>query len=416
MIDAPTSDLLGFAVALAIGLIIGIERERRKGRGPGREPAGVRTFALASVLGAVAASIGSSGALVVGAGFVALLSISAYLQSSSADPGITTEVALMITYFLGVLSMSEPGLAAGLGVAVAILLISRDRLHRFVRDIMTEDELHDLLLFSAAAVIVLPLLEDENMGPWDSINPYEIWRLVVLVMGVSGAGYIALRTIGPRFGLPISGLGGGFVSSSATIASMGGTARSRPEMLRAAVAGAVLSTVATIIQMALVLASSSRDTLRELTPALILGGVAAGSFGAITMARLRTLDSEGAQPPGKAFRLSSAVAFAALITVITVIAAGAESEFGRAGVTLSTALAGFADTHAAAASVGSLVQDGKLAPSDAIVPVLLAMTTNTLTKAGAAITAGGGNFARPVWAGLAIVLAGLWAGGVIASQ
>jgi uncharacterized membrane protein (DUF4010 family) len=409
----PNDDVLGFALALAIGLIIGMERERRKGRGPGRGPAGIRTFALAGLLGALAAYIGSSGAVVVGAGLVALLAVAAYLRSSGSDPGITTEVALIVTFFLGVLAMSEPGLAAGLGVAVAILLTSRDQLHRFVRDIMTEDELHDLLLFAAAAVIILPLLADEYIGPWDAINPYEIWRLVVLVMGVSGAGYVALRSIGPRFGLPISGLAGGFISSSATIASMGSTARSDARMLRPAVAGAVLSTVATIVQMALVLLSSSREALSELAPALILGGAAAGGFGAVAMSRLGPVQPSAEESPGHAFRLSTAVGFAALITLITVVAAGAEAELGRAGVTLSAGLAGFADTHAAAASVGSLVEDGRLAPSDAVVPVLLAMTTNTLSKSAAALAAGGRDFARPVWAGLALVLACLWTGGVV---
>jgi uncharacterized membrane protein (DUF4010 family) len=416
VIPTPSGDLLGYIVALAIGLIIGIERERRKGRGPGREPAGIRTFALAGLLGAVIASLGSTAALIVGAVLLALLTIAAYFRSRSEDPGITTEVALIVTFFLGVLAMSEPEFAAGLGVVVAVLLTSRERLHRFVRDIMTEDELHDLLLFAASAVIVLPLLTDEDIGPWDSINPYKIWRLVVLVMGVSSLGYIALRSLGPKFGLPISGLAGGFISSSATIASMGSAARSRPEMLRAAVAGAVLSTIATIIQMALVLMSSSRDTLRELAPALVLGGIAAGGFGALMVARLRTLESPDAPPPGRAFRLSSAVIFAALITVITVVAAGAEAEFGRAGVALSAALGGFADTHAAGASVGSLVQDGKLEPWEAVVPILLAMTTNTLTKASAAIAAGGRPFARPVWVGLALVLGGLWAGGAFNLQ
>jgi uncharacterized membrane protein (DUF4010 family) len=230
---------------------------------------------------------------------------------------------------------------------------------------------------------------------------------------VSGVGYVALRSIGPRFGLPISGLAGGFVSSSATIASMGSTARSHPKALHAAVAGAVLSTVATIIQMALVLASSSRDALRELTPALILGGSAAAGFGALTMVRVASADSGTPEPPGHAFRLSSAVIFAALITVIRVVAAGAEAEFGQAGVRLSAALAGFADTHAAAASVGALVEDGKLAPSSAVVPVLLAMTTNTLTKASASAAAGGRSFARPVWIGLVVVLGGLWVGGAL---
>jgi uncharacterized membrane protein (DUF4010 family) len=413
VIPAPSDDVRGLALALAIGLIIGIERERRKGRGPTRGPAGIRTFALAGLLGAVAAYVGSSGAVAVGAGSVALLAIAAYLRTSGSDPGITTEVALIVTFFLGVLAMSEPALAAGLGVAVATLLTSRDRLHRFVRDIMTEEELHDLLLFAAAAVIILPLLNDEHIGPWDSINPYEIWRLVVLVMGVSGVGYVALRSLGPRFGLPISGLAGGFISSSATIASMGSTARSRPKTLRAAVAGAVLSTIATIIQMALVLLSSSRHALAELAPALALGGVGAVGSGGLTVSRLVGVESAGDQPPGHAFRLSSAVIFATLITVITVVAAGAEAEFGRVGVTVSAALAGFADTHAAAASVGSLVEDGRLEPADAVLPILLAMTANTLTKAIAAVATGGRDFARPVWAGLALVLTGLWTGGII---
>jgi uncharacterized membrane protein (DUF4010 family) len=413
MIASIPDDVLGFAVAIAIGLIIGTERERRKGVGPSRGPAGVRTFTLAAVLGAIASAVGGEIALAVGAGALALLAVSAYVRSSSEDPGLTTEVALLVTFFLGALAIPEPAIAAGLGVAVALLLTSRERIHKFVRDIMTEDELHDLLLFAAAAVIVLPLLDDENIGPWDSINPYEIWRLVVLVMGVSGVGYIALRSIGPRYGLPVSGLAGGFVSSSATIASMGTTARQRPETRRAAVAAAVLSTVATVIQMALILASGSRETLRELTPALILGGAAAAAFGALTMARLAAVHVHGPERPGHAFQLSSALIFAALITVITVIAAGAEAEFGRAGVTLSAALAGLADTHAAGASIAALVDDGKLAPADAVVPILLAMTTNTLTKATAAFATGGRRFAWPVWAGLAFVLAGLWAGGAL---
>ena len=183
-------------------------------------------------------------------------------QSAGTDPGITTEVALVVTYFLGALAMSEPEMAGGLGVAVALLLFSRERMHRFVRDIMTEDELHDLLLFAASAVIVLPLMEDENIGPWDSINTFEIWRLVVLVMGVSGAGASLARRAAfvpqsrARLGIRLKCGDDRFDGEHCQVA---------PGFLLPAVAGAVLSTVATIIQMALVLSSSSRDLLRELT-------------------------------------------------------------------------------------------------------------------------------------------------------
>ena len=190
----------------------------------------------------------------------ALLAVS-YARSRARDPGLTTEIALLTTVLLGALAIREPVLASGIAVVVVILLASRTRLHRFVKRVLTEQELHDLLLLAAAALVVLPLAPDRAVGPLSVINPRTVWRLVVIFMAISGAGYIGLRLLGPGIGLALSGFASGFVSSSATIGAMGARARENPAVRPGAVAGAVLWTVATIIQMALLLAATSRATL-----------------------------------------------------------------------------------------------------------------------------------------------------------
>ena len=166
-----------------------------------------------------------------------------------------------------------------------ILLASRTRLHRFVQRVLSEQELHDLLLLAAAALVVLPLAPDRAVGPLSVINPRTVWRLVVIFMAISGAGYIGLRLLGPGIGLALSGFASGFVSSSATIGAMGARARENPAVRPGAVAGAVLSTVATVIQMALLLAATSRPTLWALRWPLIFSGVAAAAYAAIFVVR-----------------------------------------------------------------------------------------------------------------------------------
>ena len=137
---------------------------------------------------------------------VNILTAAAYWRSHEDDPGLTTEVALIVTALLGGLSMQKPALAAGLAVAVAVLLAARSMLHRFVRSVLTEDELNDALIFAGATLVVLPLVPDRAMGPYGALNPHSIWILVILVMAISAAGYMAVRLLGARFGLPIAGL------------------------------------------------------------------------------------------------------------------------------------------------------------------------------------------------------------------
>lgn len=398
------------AVALAIGLLIGVERERRKGEGDSRAPAGIRTFALCAAIGALALELG--GELVLGAAVLGVggLAVSGYRRSSRGDPGLTTETALLLTFFLGALAMRDPALASGLGVTVAVLLAARTRLHRFVQRVLTESELHDGLILAAAALVVMPLLPDRAVDPFDAVNPRTVWKIVVLMMAISAAGYVAVRALGARYGLALAGFASGFVSSTATIGAMGERARAHPGLLRQAASGAALSTVATVVQMAAMLAAVSPPVLAWLAPSLIAAGMAAALYGGYHT--LRSFDSAAVEPPsmGRAFSPGAALALAALMAVVLLVAAALEASLGLTGLMIGAALGGFADTHSPAASIAALSAAGRISSQDAMLPILLALSANTVTKAVVAMVTGGARYAALILPGLVLVIAAAWAG------
>jgi uncharacterized membrane protein (DUF4010 family) len=271
------SPWFNFVIALALGMLIGLERERSKGEGLGRRPAGIRTFGLVALFGAIAAHIGGVALLALATGGVIALTALSY--SRDPDPGLTTEVGLMAAPLLGGLAMSDTLLASALGVAVAVVFASKMPLHRFVKGVLTDAEVNDGLVFAVVSVVIWPQLPDRYIGPFQALNPHSIWLLVVLVLALGACGHAATRLLGPRFGLPIAGLASGFVSSTATIGSMAGGAAKDPASLGGAVAGAALSTVATFVQMALLLLAISAPTLIMIAPALAAGGVVAAIYG-----------------------------------------------------------------------------------------------------------------------------------------
>jgi uncharacterized membrane protein (DUF4010 family) len=406
--------VVSFLVALGVGLLVGIDRERNKGDGAARQAAGLRTFTLASLAGATAMAVGDEIVLAaVALGMVGFAGLS-YWRAHDGDPGLTTETALVLTTLLGGLAIKQPEFAAGLGVVVAVLLAARSPLHRFVRSVLTDDELRDLLIFAAAALIILPLLPDKPIGPYGALNLRTVWTIVILVMAVSALGYVAVRVVGPRYGLPLAGLASGFVSSSATIAAMGTRVQHEPELMKPAVAGAVLSSVATIVQLAILIAATNMPTLQALWLPLVFSGAAAVLYGgAFTLWALKH-KTQKHETQGNAFSLTMALAFAAILAVVLMVAAAAQDWFGEAGVVIAASAAGFADTHSAAVSVASLVSDGRIKPPQTIVPVLAAFTTNTVTKMVFAVTAGGGLFALYVIPGLLLMLVAAWAGMLVA--
>jgi uncharacterized membrane protein (DUF4010 family) len=344
---------------------------------------------------------------------VAALSILAYARSDNEDPGVTSELALLTTTMLGALAVREPVMAAGFAAVVAILLAGRNRIHRFVRDILTEQELHDALVFAGLALVVLPLTPNRSIWPFQVLNLRVLWTLAVIVMFISSAGYVALRTLGPRIGLPLTGLTSGFVSSIATIGSMGTRVAKNAALLRSAVAGAVLSTVSTVIQLIVVLWVTDRSTLSGLWISLVLAGITASLYAAVFMSRSLHEKAVDSNQHGRAFSLPSAVGFAVTVSVILVASAAVRQWFGSGGLLVAAALAGFADTHAVAISTASLVLAEKISVADAVPVVLIGFTTNTISKAIIAATAGGRRFALAVIPGLILVLGAAWLGTVV---
>jgi len=280
-------------------------------------------------------------------------------------------------------------------------------LSAFVLDTLTGQEVHDGLLLAAAALIVLPLLPDRAVDPWGVINPRLIFTLAVLFMAVNALGYVALRLFGATRGLALAGFISGFVSSSATHSAMGARARAAPGTARAAAAGAALSSVATVLQLAIVLALSSVAVLRALLWPLLASGIVAVLYGlAITW---HAQSEEARSGAGRAFRLSHALGFALLMGTVIAGAALLVAWLGPRGAVIGAALAGFADAHAGALSAGSLHRSATVDLVTACVAVLAAFSTNALTKAGISLWSGGPKFALRVVPGIALMLAAAWA-------
>jgi uncharacterized membrane protein (DUF4010 family) len=236
--------------------------------------------------------------------------------------------------------------------------------------------------------------------------------VVGLIMAISGAGYIAVRLLGVRFGLPVSGFASGFVSSSATIAAMASRVKETPGLLKPAAAGAVLSTVATIVQLAVLLAAVNLEVLGELALPLALSGLAAVLYGgAFTLWALKH-EGQSADKPGRAFSLATALILAGTLAVILVASAALQSWLGEAGLVIAAGTAGFADTHSAAVSAASLATADRINPDQAVLPILAAFSTNTITKIVLAF-AGNRAYALGVVPGLVLVAAAAWLGFVL---
>jgi uncharacterized membrane protein (DUF4010 family) len=406
-LNAMNAAMPNYLIALAIGLLIGLERERSKGSGPARGPAGLRSFAVAAIFGAMAMQLGGPAMVALAMAAMAVLAGMAYRRSAGTDPGLTTEIVLVMTPLLGALAMVDRLTAAMIGVAVAALLAAKPVLHGFVRGTLTDAEVNDGLVLAVVAVIVWPLLPDRAMGPGGAINPHTLGLVAILVLAIGAAGQVAVRALGPRYGLPVSGLASGFVSSVATIGAMGARARAEPAILVGAVAGAILSSVATFIQMAVVLAAVSVPTLWAITPSLIGGGLVIAAFGGAF--GWRAAIGTTLPATGSALGLKAALLMVAGLAAILWLTATLQPLFGQAGVTAAAAMGGIVDTHAAAMSVAALVAAGNITAHAAVVPILSAMTANAAMKIGMAFTTGGRAYGVRVAAGVGLSMLTAWA-------
>lgn len=401
---------LNLAVALGLGLLIGAERERSKGAAPDSSSAGIRTFTIAALLGAVSTMV-NFWLLMVSIFCVTIFEAIAYFNQRGKEPGLTTEVALIFTMILGGLAMSSAALAAALAVSLAVLLAAKEPMHGFVLGVVTKDELNDFLILAAATLIILPLVPDKSIGPFEAINPRNLWLIVILVMAISALGHLALRWLGGRIGLPIVGLVSGFISSIATVGVMGARAKETPALIGSAVAGAVLSSFSTILQLSLLLAAIHPPTLHALMWPLVFAGVSIAIYGlVVTLNSPLNTNSAEANKPTETFSVKRALILAAVIALALMASAALKAWFGQAGLVFASGVAGVADAHAAAISVASLAAASKLSAQSAVIPILIAFSVNSVSKAVMAAISGGKDFSRQVILGLIVQVSATWVG------
>lgn len=402
--------MTGAAAALGIGMLIGLERERHKGTGERRGSAGLRTFAISALLGYAAMVVGA--ALLVGIvaiGLTLLITV-AYWRGRDDDPGVTSEVALIIVLILGALCTRSPELAVAIGVVVAGLLTYREKLHDFAITQLSETEMRDGLVLLITALVVLPLTPDRYIGPYAALNLRTICTLTVLLMLVGAGGHIAVRTLGIRYGYVISAIASGFASSTVTIATMGHRLAREPANLRILSAAALLSNLATMVQTGLILATVDPALLRNMWLPLVCGSVAALIYSACLMLPRPARGTEETLPAGGAFNLKLALIVALTMTAITLVSSAMLSQFGQVGVMLTATFSGFADAHASTASIAGLAKAGLLPVEAIVAPALIAISSNSLSKCVVAWVSGGRRFAAIVIPGQVLLTLAMWAG------
>ena len=404
----------GFSTAAAVlasatgcGLLMGIERERRKGSGPDRSLAGVRSFTLASIGGAAAALTAIPALVVVGALLVAALTVVGYARDRSGDPGTTTEIALLLAYLIGVTCARDQLLAAALAVVVTGLLALRTTLHQFSSQWLQPGEVRSGLILAALALLVYPLTP--NTPLWQGVlNPQVVVRLVIVLLVIQSLAHVAKRLMQARHAVALSALASGFVSSTATIGSLGMEVRAGRATLRAHAGAAVLSCVATMAQIVVVAATVQPLWLAQLWLPALAGGCVAGAAGWWGVRGARHLPGQGdggasvpeLPPDTPMFKLRDALIIAALLTGIQAVVQLLTAWQGDAGMLAGTLLAALADVHAATAAV--LVRGGPASgAAPAIAQALMAaLLVHAGSKCVVALASGGWRYALAVAPGV----------------
>lgn len=382
------ADLLTImASALGCGLLIGLERERSARQNDELSFAGLRSFAICSVLGAICFLLGQWVGL-VGAVIVGALTLTS-IKNQNNYPGITTELVFVMTYFIGALCLWNPTLAAGLSVIITIILMAKRSMHSIGRKWITEAEFKDGIFLLTLVLIALPLTP--NTPLWGSVlNPYVILKLLVLILSVQALAHFAKRLLSSKNAMILSSLASGFVSSTATIASLGMEVRAGRAHPVANAGAALMSCVATLLQLLIIVAGVSMLWLKTiLIPTLIATAVLAVC--ALFLLRKSTAAQQTTtQPDSRMFSLKEAALIAVLLTVIQAMVYGLSVLLGDAGLIAGTLLASLFEIHAAMATV---VMQGTPEHTMVFYAFILGMGIHAISKSINAFLTGGLKYA-----------------------
>ncbi|MGC9396077.1 MAG: MgtC/SapB family protein, partial [Anaerolineae bacterium] len=401
-----------FVVALGIGFFVGIQRESVYDEPEGKLFAGVRTFSLISLTGYVAALAADQlasalpfvGVLLV---FGVLLALAYYQDLLAGKPGMTTEIATLITFAIGaVCYWNEILLAMALGVTVTTLL-SLKPLSRTLSHTITREDIYATLKFAVISIIVLPLLPNRNFGPaqFNVFNPYKIWLMVVFISGISFLGYVLIKIVGAQRGIGLTGLLGGIASSTAVTLSFSQRSRTNPELARPfslaiIVAWTVMFVRVLVVVFALNPALAYRLVL-PMTASLVAGLIYCGYL----YLRQHSYEKEDLTFVNP-FELGPALKFGALYVMILLISTAARVFFGETGIYVSSFVSGLADVDAIALSMVDLVSGPtNLDLTVAARAVTIAALSNTLFKGVFALVSGSPALRRALWPGMALMVA-----------
>jgi uncharacterized membrane protein (DUF4010 family) len=406
--DLDTAWQLG--AALGFGVLIGLERERT--RGEQRAFAGVRTFSLVALIGAVAVYAGEQSGLpwLVGPAFlaVAALVVAAYhLSARDGDIGATTEVCVLLTFFIGGLcAWEEVGVAGAVAVATMLLLALKGWLHELAERIEPAD-VAATLKFAIITLIVLPLVPDKSYGPpeLEVINPYKTWLMVVLIAGLNFAGYILVKVMGREHGLGITGLLGGLISSTAVTLSFSQRSRMEPGLAPVLALAILLAWTVMFFRVVVEVGVVNISLAKGVVPGMLLMGTVSLAICLLLWRRGRSTEKAEVESGNNPFELGEAIKFGGLFAVVIFAASAAQTYFGDTGLYLAGALAGLTDVDAIALSMANLALQDPASSGAAARTVVIAVISNTMVKCGIAVWLGASSMRRamiPIAAALAL--------------
>jgi uncharacterized membrane protein (DUF4010 family) len=410
------------AIALFIGALVGIEREKRKASSEQTAIGGIRTFILFAEIGAVSAGVSThlASPWVFAAGFLATAGIvlAGYLAGARLKPdslGLTTEAAAIVVFLLGGAAMfGYPEMAVALAIVTSSVLAFKQPIHGLVDKIGTDD-LYAGLKLLIATFIALPLLPNQPMDPWGALNPYKLWLLVILISSLSLVGYIAVRWFGQGRGTAITAVAGGLVSSTAVTLSFAKESKETGRTGAGAllVGGILLAWMVMFARVVVEVAVVNRALLPPLLIPILSMGVAAAVGAGWLMLRgggSAKRPAGGDVPLKNPFSLTAAIRFGLLFAAVLLVVALVQHYLPGRGLYAVAALAGLTDVDAITLSMASCAGDGSCTQQNAVGSIVIAALTNTLVKAGMVFSLGAASMRTPIAAAsAAIVAAGLLA-------
>ncbi len=404
-----------FATALGIGLLIGMERERRPD-----SAAGLRTFSLVAMLGCLFALLGEKTGgpwmLAVGLLVVASAMIASNFSSQQEEQyrGFTSEAAIIVTYGLGAaVWLGYATLAVMLAIATTVLLYFKAELKQFSQR-TTPKDINSILQFAVLSLVILPILPSQDFGPYDAINPRQIWWMVVLISGLALAGYLALRIIGARHGAALLGIFGGLASSTATTMMFSRHASEHAHLVRMSAIVILIANVMVMIRLgvvASVVAPSLISPVMTVFACGIVPGILMALYGWKILAAADELPMPEVKNPTE---LKTAFSFGLLYAAVLLASAWLQDIAGNSGLYIVALVSGLTDADASVLSTLRMFNLEKIPDSEAVIAVTLALAANLVFKIGLVISIGGRALARHALPGLLAIGAGLGLGLLVA--